>query len=193
MSSSRPSTPAGPLERGVARLARALSGPARSILSLAQVRSRLHDRALSAWRATDAPLILCHGNINRSAFAEALARRRPGSHAASGGFYPQPGRTSPERTVALAERYGVDLRPHRSAEVSGEELAAAPAIFVFDLENVARVAARRPGALARTHLLGALSARGDVIIEDPHGRGEEVLEQVLSRIAEAIAAGDESR
>jgi hypothetical protein len=57
---------------------------------------------------------------------------------------------------------------------------------VFDLENVVRVAALDPGALARTHLLGALDDGPGVLIGDPHGRGNLVLEDALTRIARAV-------
>lgn len=144
-------------------------------------------RARRAWRASERPLILCYGNINRSAFAAALARTRGRPGARSAGFYPHEGRSSPEATIAGAASHGVDLSAHRSRRVSREELKSADAIFVFDLDNVARVVALDPGSLARTHLLGALSDDPDeVVIADPHGRGEAVLAETLARIERAI-------
>ena len=71
------------------------------------------------------------------------------------------------------------------------ELAGTTAIFVFDLENVAQVAALAPSALARVHLVGSLdddAAR--VLIADPHGRGEVALRQTLERIANALAGAE---
>jgi len=160
------------------------------LLGVPPIRAILHRRALAAWRATDEPLILCFGNINRSPFAAALARRRTGSRASSAGFYPQAGRSSPPLTVTGAHARGVDLAAHRSVIVSSEQLDNAPAIFVFDLQNLACVAARRAGALRRTHLLGALSPDGAVLIADPHGRGQAVLEDVLSETQRAVGHAD---
>lgn len=178
------------VERLTVAVARRLERPAQAILGRTRVRSALHRRALRAWLATDDPLILCFGNINRSAFAAALAREQGRAGARSGGFYPEPGRPSPPATVAGAERYGVDLAGHRSSCVNRAELAGAAAIFVFDLENVARVAAWAPAALARVHVVGSLDDDPRVLIADPHGRGDAVLEQTLERIARALAAAE---
>ena len=158
-----------------------------------RLRGPLHRRARRAWRATDAPLILCHGNINRSAFAAGLAQSRGRAGARSAGFYPQEGRPSPQATVACAGRYGIDLSEHRSRRVTHRDLGDAPAIFVFDLENLARVALLAPRALVRTHLVGALDADGRLLIADPHGHGQAVLESTLARIARAVEHAEAAR
>ncbi len=75
---------------------------------------------------------------------------------------------------------------HRSRLLTREDLLAAPAIFVFDLENIARVAARNPRALVRTHLLGALDDGPGVLIGDPENRPAAVLERTIARIARAV-------
>jgi len=150
------------------------------------VRGTLRRRAQRAWRSTDAPLILCHGNINRSAFAAALARSRGRAGAHSAGFYPEEGRPSPAATIACAGEYGVSLTDHRSRRVTHGDLADAPAIFVFDLENLARVARLAPLALARTHFLGTLDDDSPMLIADPHGHGQAVLEDTLAQIARAV-------
>jgi protein-tyrosine-phosphatase len=178
------------LERALAAAALLLEPWIGWLLRLAPLRRLLHRRATIAWRATDEPLILCFGNINRSPFAAALARQRPGSRASSAGFYPQAGRPSPPATVAGAHARGVELGAHRSVIVSDEQLAGVPAIFIFDLENLALVTARRAGALRRTHFIGALSPGGAVLIADPHGRGQAVREDVLSAIQRAVEHAD---
>lgn len=171
-------------------VARRLERPAHAILGRPRVRLALHRRAWRAWRATDAPLILCFGNINRSAFAAGLARKRGSAGAHSGGFYPEPGRPSPPATITGAGRYGVDLAGHRSSCVTRADLAGATAIFVFDLENVAQVAALAPSALACVHLVGSLDDDARVLIADPHGCGEVALRQTLERIANALAGAE---
>jgi low molecular weight protein-tyrosine phosphatase len=162
------------------------------LLGLAPIRGALRRRALRAWRASDEPLIVCLGNVNRSPFAARLAEQRAGSNASSAGFFPAAGRSSPEATVAAAAARGVELRSHRSAVVSDEQLASAPAIFIFDLENLVLLALRRRSALRRTHFLGALALSGPVLIADPHGRPPSVLEAVLEQIERAVAGGEAS-
>jgi protein-tyrosine-phosphatase len=178
------------LERVVVAAARRLDGPMEAVLRRPRLRALLRRRALRAWRATDSPLILCYGNINRSAFAAALARRMGHVGTCSAGFYPIEDRSAPDPTIACAEAYDVDLAGHRSARVSRRDLRGSPAIFVFDLENLARVATLDPRALARTHLLGTLDDDPRVLIADPHGRGNDVLERTLARIARAIERGE---
>jgi protein-tyrosine-phosphatase len=178
------------VERVLVAAARKLDGPTQAILSQKQIRALLRRRAIRAWRATDAPLILCYGNINRSAFAAALARTRGREGARSAGFYPVRDRPAPDAMIACADEYGVDLWGHRSAGVTRRDTANAQAIFVFDLENLARVATLDPPALARTHLLGSLDDDPRMLIKDPHGRGQDVLEGTVARIARAIEQGD---
>jgi protein-tyrosine phosphatase len=180
-------------ERCLVAAARRLERPARWLLVRPPLRAWLGRRAQRAWRAGDlGPLILCYGNINRSAFAAALAgaRGRPGARSA--GFYPLEGRTSPQATIAAAAGYGVDLTAHRSRRVRHDDVRSADAIFVFDLQNVAQVAALDAAALARTHLLGALDQNSDLLIADPHGRGDAFLAETLARIARAVEDGQSS-
>lgn len=174
-------------------VARRLERPAGAVLRRPRLRVRLHRRALRAWRTTDSPLIACYGNINRSAFAAALARHRGRPGAAGGGFYPEAGRPAPSATIVCAAAHGVDLADHRSRLLTRDDLIAAPAIFVFDLENVARVAVGNPRALARTHLLGSLDGDPQVLIADPHSRPTTVLEWTVARIARAVDHAEAAR
>ena len=179
--------------RVLVAVARRVEAPIDRLLRWGPIRGRLHTSAVRAWRATDAPLILCFGNINRSPFAAAVARRRVGSLADSSGFYPTIDRSPPDRTIIGAATYGVDLAAHRSARVSRAVLGRAAAIFIFDLDNLVRVALTRPEAIRRTYFLGALVDGGPVLIEDPHGRDDATLHAVQRRIALAVSAGDTGR
>jgi protein-tyrosine-phosphatase len=156
------------------------------VLDLGPVRSALRRRAMRAWTASEAPLIVCFGNINRSPYAAALARQRGTAGAHSAGLYPVADRPSPPLTVEVAKTMGVDLDGHRSVIVDGPLVRDAPAIFVFDIENVVRLGLRVPAAIGKTHLLGLLAHRGPSIVPDPHGRDRAFLEGVLSQIRRAI-------
>ncbi len=178
------------LERVLGALARRGEPLLARLLAIGPIRRSLHRRALRAWRATDEPLIVCAGNINRSPFAAHLASQRSGSRARSAGFHPEAGRPSPQLTVAAAQARGVDLAAHRSAVLDHAAVSSASAIFIFDLENLARLAAREPRALPRTHLLGMLADERGVVIADPHGRDRAFLEGVLTQIETAIRRAD---
>lgn len=180
------------LERIAVKAARRLQAPAERLLRRPRIRRVLHRRAVRAWQCTETPLILCHGNINRSPFAAALARGCCAKLATSAGFYPVAGRRSPAATISRAAGYGVDLWTHRSATVDSAQLQYAPAIFVFDLVNLAPIACRRVGALRRTHLLSTLCTTGATFIPDPHGQPVDVLDRVLARIWQSISAAQQS-
>jgi protein-tyrosine-phosphatase len=188
MTSSPQLTRAALPERALVALARLLEPAIERVLRVGWVRRRLHTRALAAWRSSPEPLILCYGNINRSPFAAELARARSSSEPTSSGFYPTPGRAASEQALRQARLYGVDLSSHRSTLVTAEQLRRAGAIFLFDLENVARLAWREPRALRTANLLGALLTDGPVIIVDPHGRGEQAMSDTFARISQVLGA-----
>jgi protein-tyrosine-phosphatase len=179
--------PSLPIKRALKAAARAAEPTIGRLLDTPRIRSALHQRAERAWRATDAPLFVCFGNINRSPFAAQLARRiAPTSRATSAGFYPMAGRPTPPPTVKAAQARRVNLTVHRSTVVSQPLLDAAQAIFVFDLQNVLEIASTRPRALRRTHLLGALASSEPIFIGDPHGRDQATLEAVLDQIERSL-------
>lgn len=60
-------------------------------------------------------LVLCHGNINRSPFVEAILRReRPGWEVRSAGLKTRDGRRASRKAREAAERRGLSLEEHRS-------------------------------------------------------------------------------
>lgn len=174
-------------ERLLAAVARRMERPLARVLRARPLAARLQLRAAAAWRASEQPLFVCYGNINRSPFAAAVARTRRRGRADSGGLYRESGRSASPEALACARRHGVELGTHRSRTVSAGDLLAAEAIFAFDLDNLARIGWRAPRALARTHLLGSLAPGGPLLIEDPHGRGELAVARAFDTIEAAIA------
>ncbi|HEY0516466.1 MAG TPA: hypothetical protein VGD00_05055 [Solirubrobacteraceae bacterium] len=175
-------------ERALVALARLLTPPLERVLNSRPVRRRLQRRALAAWDAAAEPLVLCYGNINRSPFAVALVRARTSARPRSSGLYPRTGRAASQAAREEATRRGASLDAHRSTLVTREELRAAEAIFVFDLENAARLARMLPAALAKTHLFATLAPEGAPVVVDPHGRGPRVAAEVFARIAAIVDA-----
>jgi protein-tyrosine phosphatase len=146
-----------------------------------------------AWQTTSEPLILCYGNINRSPFAAELARLQTGTSAKSAGLYAISGRPASDDAVRLGREYGIDLLEHRSNAVGRDDLRRAGAIFVFDLEDVARIACREQCALRRTHFLASLAPNGGITIADPHGRGAPALLEAFAQISDALQSVRASR
>ena len=158
-------------------------------LRLPPVRRRLTRRAQHAWGEGTIAFV-CFGNICRSPFAERLASQRLGSarRVASAGHFPEEGRRSPEPAVAAAERFGVDLRPHRSRVLSDELVEEANAIFVFDQQNYHAVLREHPRAKGSVHFIGALSEKGPLFVPDPFGGPAEAYRLAYRRISDLIVS-----
>jgi protein-tyrosine-phosphatase len=173
-------------ERALVALARLLTPALARVLAAGPVQRRLRGRALAAWDGAEEPLVLCYGNINRSPFAAELARAVTSARPRSSGLYHGTGRPASDLALQEARRRGVDLSAHRSTLVTRAQLRAAAAVFVFDFENVARVARRSPAALAKTHLFASLSPAGSPIVADPHGREPRVASGAFAQIAAIV-------
>ena len=164
------------------------------LLSLPPVRRRLEERALRALTHERSLVFVCLGNICRSPFAAAVARQHlpPDRRISSTGFFPRPGRSTPEAGIASARRWGVDLSTHRSNVLEAAVVEEAGAVFVFDYENYRRLRREHAVARGRVHFLGALGSRGSLFVEDPYGGDERRFDEIYGRIAELIAATRES-
>ena len=137
--------------------------------------------------------MICHGNILRSAFAEALlkeavlSRRMAGLCVSSAGLHAVPGKAADPRGVVVAREWGVDLTAHRATMLSAEVVAAADLILVMDLLNAAEVTWRFPASADKVVLLGEFDPRrtNDPVIADPYG-GD--LDEVRTSYGQVVAA-----
>lgn len=137
-------------------------------------------------------LVLCHGNICRSPFAEAALRSRLDAAQAgvtSAGFI-LPGRPPPPLALEVAAECGYDLSRHRSRVVTHADVAAADLLLVMTQEQrrdvLSRFGARRDAVL----LLGDFdpSAIGLRMIRDPIERPKPVFDDVFARIERCCAS-----
>jgi protein-tyrosine phosphatase len=139
-------------------------------------------------------LFVCHGNICRSPFAEAVARRvlaerRAGTRLCSAGFF-GPGRPAPETAVEAARAHGVDLVPHRSQLLTPALVRGADLILVMDAGQRAAVAARFGRHGPDVAVLGDLDPEPITrrAIHDPVEQPREVFEASYARIARCVRA-----
>jgi protein-tyrosine-phosphatase len=170
--------------RAAARIARRTFFSAALSLRIAEEQVR---RRLQGARRV---LFVCKGNICRSPFAEAVARRAwRGVEVASAGYYPERGRASPASAVAVAGELGIDLVSHRSRILDQTMLSAADVVLVFDEENLETVERRFPYARSKLFRLGALDrAVPGGTIADPYGGTEEAFRVTYEQIHRAIDA-----
>jgi len=147
-------------------------------------------------RLSPAPrlLFVCHGNILRSAVAEALTTRLvgegllpAGSRAASAGTHAIAGRAADPRGQVVARELGVSLEAHRSQPLSEGLVGEADLVLAMDLINEAEIAARFPWAEPKLRLLGAFGG-GSAVISDPYMGDEEAVRAAFRSIAHCLDA-----
>ncbi|GAC1652207.1 MAG: hypothetical protein NVS9B15_12700 [Acidobacteriaceae bacterium] len=146
-------------------------------------------------------LFLCYGNICRSPFAEALAKKHmPGFAIASAGFYPKDGRSSPDFMRKAAQEFGVDLRSHRSQRVDEAMVGRHDLIIVMDRRNYRLLKQEFPRAVDKTLFLGMLDSPSRLEIADPYElpyeKALEVCEQIrvsVEQLRHKLKVGNTTR
>lgn len=112
--------------------------------------------------ATGRPLgivVVCTGNICRSAFAASylrhgLADRAPGVFdVTSAGTGTAPGLTVPREVLDLGEPLGLDVAGHRARQLTPGIIRAADLVLTATRAHRSATLAEVPGALKRTYLL----------------------------------------
>ncbi len=146
------------------------------------------DRALAAARSV---LFVCHGNINRSAFAEQKLRALPAARnliLASAGFLPRAGRPTGPVSLEVAGRFGVDLAHHRSTVLTPELLRQFDLIFYMEPAHWRSLRELDPRVAPKCYPLAALDRKsGPLAIPDPDGLDTEAFASVYGRIGACIA------
>jgi protein-tyrosine-phosphatase len=181
----------GPILSEVGQVAR---DQARALARRAR-RAFLRRRARDEW---DRPLgdvehvlVLCSGNICRSAYAGARlseALRDRAVEVRSAALSGPAGRTTPPTFQRVARARNVDLTSHRSQPVTDDALARADLILIMDSGHALELQGRKlNGALGnKVRWLGAV-LDGDPEIADPVDFDAAATEVVLARIDAAVA------
>jgi protein-tyrosine phosphatase len=161
---------------------------------------RLRDRALHPLRARTARenlkgrrvrsvLVLCHGNICRSPLLQVAlvkhlaARGRSDVQVRSAGFV-GPDRSSPDLAISVAGEMGYDLRPHRSALLTANDLQRTDLVVVMSSDQANDVRWRGAPAHVPVVVLGDLDpepSEGRTIV-DPWNGDESVFRSSYRRI-----------
>jgi protein-tyrosine-phosphatase len=187
------------------RIARDLGGPAGRLY--------LRSRAATGLRRPNGPrplpsrsqtiLFVCHGNIIRSALAEALVQAATNGsiRVASAGVGAQPGREPDERACAAARELGLSLEAHRARRVTSELLSEADVVFVMDELNEAFLLSRHPEARPKLRFLGEWNPRrrSRVIVDPYRGSLRDVracsleIQACAAELAREIMKGQQPR
>lgn len=135
-------------------------------------------------------LVLCYGNIYRSPFVAAYLRRvlDPSGEpeVRSAGFHPKAGRASPPDFVAFVRKQtGLDLSSHRSRVVSESDLRWADLIVIMDRHNWHALARTGWRHRSKALWLGALGGNGRTEIEDPYGKPDFKIHEIVNQLSQA--------
>ncbi len=132
-------------------------------------------------------LVVCYGNIYRSAFIAQSLRQtlRDRVEVRGGGFHQKVGRPSPPDHVRMCAELGVDLAGHRSRCIDTADLEWADTIVLMDRHNwlALNVACADPAKLVWAGVL----AGGPAEIVDPYGRAEGDARHIVDRLARAAS------
>lgn len=135
-------------------------------------------------------LVVCHGNIIRSAFAAGLLAQRTGPpHTmaiASAGLAAVAARPADAAAVRAAAAHGVDLTNHAARAVTAQAVADADIILAMEIAHCAELRRRFPGARDKTFLLTTLAPDAPFEIADPFGREDAVFLKCFDDICRAV-------
>ena len=134
-------------------------------------------------------LVVCHGNIIRSPFAERLIAdgAANGVSIASAGLGAEPGRPSPPLAIDAAAGRRIDLRDHAARRLKADDVARADAIFVMDVQQQLALRQAHPAAAAKVFLLSSLAVDTPLEVHDPVDDPAPAFEACYTHIARAVA------
>ncbi len=163
-------------------LLRAMLGRLRTYVALFGARrSTQQNLAKPACRV----LVVCYGNIYRSAFLGGYLAQRAQSRleVRSTGFHQRIGRSSPERHIAMSREFGVDLSQHRSARIQMSDIDWADIVVIMDRHNWQALSRLNPPR-DKVVWAGALTA-GEVEIRDPYEMTDQAAKHAIERLRDA--------
>jgi protein-tyrosine phosphatase len=131
-------------------------------------------------------VFVCHGNICRSAFADAAARDQ-GLRVASFGLSTDAGQHAHAPAVAVAAELGVDLSAHRTMRVEDYVPDSGDLLLAMETRQLRRLGIdARLRAVPRT-LIGLYASPVVPHLHDPFGLDQDYMRTCLKRIGSAVA------
>jgi len=137
-------------------------------------------------------LMVCLGNICRSPLAEGILKSKVDSlqiqidSAGTGGWHV--GDLPDKRSIAVAQKHGIDITNQRGRKFSGYDFELYDHIFVMDTSNYQDVVAqaKNPQEKEKVQLiLDELFPGENVDVPDPYYGGNEGFDRVFEMLEEA--------
>lgn len=133
-------------------------------------------------------LVICHGNICRSPYAERwIAQALPDCEVTSAGLQATPGSEAYPQALEVAAERGVDLSDHRSQLADAETLAAADLILGMVGHHLSHSIQRTDRARETGRVLGHYLPSRPFGIQDPWGEPVSVFRSIFDQIE--VASG----
>ena len=130
-------------------------------------------------------VFVCRGNICRSAYADAVARRL-GVSSAGFGLRTASGRRAHDPVIAEAARRGIDLSSHRALAIEDFERKSGDLFLVMEARQIAELKNVPGFADASVDLLGRYGGRPH--LHDPYGLGPAFTATSLTDIERSVEA-----
>ena len=147
-------------------------------------RNRTLLRKLSESPRPKTILVVCHGNVCRSPYLQAVLQRDlPNVRVTSAGFLAG-GRRVPDIARELSEKRGLDVSRFRSTSLNADVVREAELIVVMDENQASGLATRYADATARIVVAGDLDPifEHTRAIRDPWNQASEVFEEAFNRL-----------
>lgn len=135
-------------------------------------------------------VLVCLGNINRSAYGHALAERL-GLPAASFGLSTSTGQPATAQAISTARILGLDLLAHRATDLSDFEILPGDLLLVMEIRHARILAPKVAGTGAQIALLGYWARPQRVHIHDPHTLDAEYFATCFGVIGNALQRLDD--
>jgi protein-tyrosine phosphatase len=146
-------------------------------------------------------LFVCTGNICRSPFSEGIVGKIPHEQlgpilSASAGIKVSLSLPPPDDAILAADRFGVDLRAHRSRRIDAALIERFDATLVMEAWQYTHLRERFPGFQEKIFLLPLFDPEGEAKgghyqafhIEDPFGKPLEQFHRCFHRIGMCVEA-----
>jgi len=134
-------------------------------------------------------LVVCHGNVCRSPYLQAVLQRAlPELTVMSAGFFGSD-RPVPQISVTLSAKRGLDLSRYRSRPLMQSTVSNVDLVIVMDSDQASEIARRFGVNRARIVIAGDLDPRFDAsrAIKDPWNQSGDVFESSFDRLDRCAA------
>ena len=129
-------------------------------------------------------VFVCLGNINRSAFSEAVARGQ-GVHTCSIGLSTTTGHLAFHKAIATAQPLGLDLTSHTATDLSDYQFRPTDLLLVMEIRHAHQLRAAGYPA-ASIALLGHWGAPHRIHLHDPHVLSDAYFRTCFSLLQSAV-------